>query len=150
MNLNPVASGNKTQSGIGGLVSLALGGAVMAVLKNMGIDDTTGAISGAVTSAAVSGCLFVWGLIHKVIKGDQVDPSPALDARRQHLQEAAGEHPVGLIRTDGPGWNVDRPYTETAGERAGEDGMTWQIDASSIPQTYPSAFPEGLYFSATP
>ena len=56
----------------------------------MGIDDTTGAISGAVTSAVVSGGLFVWGLIHKVIKGDQVDPSPALDARRQHLQEAAG------------------------------------------------------------
>ena len=70
MNLNPIASGNKTQSGIGGLLSLALGAAVMAVLKQMGIDDTTGAISGAVTSAAVSGGLFIVGLVHKVFKGE--------------------------------------------------------------------------------
>ena len=70
MNLNPVASGNKTQSGIGGLISLAIGGAVMAVLKNMGIDDATGAISGAVASTVISGGLFVWGLIHRAIKAE--------------------------------------------------------------------------------
>ena len=72
MNLNPVASGNKTQSGVGGLISLAIGGAVMAVLKQMGIDDTTGAISGAVASTVISGGLFVWGLIHRVIKTEKI------------------------------------------------------------------------------
>ena len=71
MNLNPVASGNKTQSGVGGFITATISAMVYAVLKQYGYDDATGALTGAVVGLITSGGLFVVGLIHKASKSEQ-------------------------------------------------------------------------------
>jgi len=66
MNLNPVANGNKTQSGAMGTLAVGLTAGIYAVLKQLGIDNAE--IASLIASAAINGGLLVWGAIHKAIK----------------------------------------------------------------------------------
>ena len=69
ININPAASGNKTQSGVGGLLTVLVGASVAYGLNVLGIADEQAAIiAGAATSAITSGIWTAWGIIHKWIK----------------------------------------------------------------------------------
>lgn len=65
MNLNPVANGNKTKSGLAGVILTAV---VLAVLKNMGIEDDNGVITATIVGLIITGGWTLYGAIHKVIK----------------------------------------------------------------------------------
>ena len=69
MNINPIASGNKTAAGVavtGG--SLYTMGAFY-LLRRYGIDDQTAII---IISAIPGAALTLWGIIHKIVKAGGV------------------------------------------------------------------------------
>jgi hypothetical protein len=67
-NLNPVASGSKTTSGVASLVMTVLGMIIAAALKKYGFIDADGQITANTISLVMGGGLTVWGAIHKWIK----------------------------------------------------------------------------------
>jgi hypothetical protein len=66
VKINPVADGNKTNSGINGALNAILTGAIYAGLKYLGIDNAE--ITALIVSGAMNGILAVVGIIHKFIK----------------------------------------------------------------------------------
>jgi hypothetical protein len=67
-NLNPLASGSKTTSGISSLTVVIIGVLVTALLKQIGIVDADGQITATIVSLVIGGGLTAWGAIHKWIK----------------------------------------------------------------------------------
>ena len=66
MNINPVANGNKTQSGVLGMLNVFLTAGVYAVLKAVGVDNAE--ITAIVVNGIMNGMLTLVGIIHKRIK----------------------------------------------------------------------------------
>ena len=65
VNINPLASGNKTSSGLIGIVLTSI---IYAVLKHFGIADDSGSITTVIVGAIISGGLTIVGIVHKAIK----------------------------------------------------------------------------------
>jgi len=66
--VNPVASGNKTTSGVASILTTVLGMIIASILQKYGIIDADGQITATIISLVMGGGLTVWGAIHKWIK----------------------------------------------------------------------------------
>ena len=65
LNLNPMASGNKTVTGIAALASGGWTVAAMSILPQMGVDNKTVEVGIALLPAALQ---FLSGIGHKIVK----------------------------------------------------------------------------------
>lgn len=63
--MNPLASGNKTISGLSGIILVTI---VTQILKKYNIEDANGVLTAQIVGYLSMGGLFIAGVIHKLIK----------------------------------------------------------------------------------